>query len=226
MGIFFGLLAFVFLILAVVGLFKPAVLNQRKRIHALFVGITASIFCIGAGMYADGDFSFWDAFWFSLPLLITLGAINPVSLPSAPKTLEQTVFDANEANKQPQASRPPRQEPRSERGGARRPAFDPSFKSWESNLTTLWAGDTTDIEFTYINKKGEKTRRKVTVDEILYNGDGEHYIKGYCHVRSETRTFKVSNIDTMIKVGNKRFDFDDWCEVKLGIDIYDMYHVK
>ncbi|MGU5526595.1 WYL domain-containing protein [Aeromonas caviae] len=127
-------------------------------------------------------------------------------------------------NKQAQASRPPRQEPRSGSGAARRPAFDPSFKSWESELTTAWAGDTDDIEFTYVNKKGERTRRSVTVEELLYNESMEFYIKGYCHARGEQRTFKADNIDTKIKVGSQQLDFDDWCERKLGIDLYDLYH--
>ncbi|WP_421196688.1 WYL domain-containing protein [Aeromonas enteropelogenes] len=224
MGTLLAILSFVFLILAVVGLFKPSVLWQKKRISALVVGFTASVCCIGLGMYADGRFMFWDAFWFSLPLIITLLTINKPTHKAAPKTLAQTVFDANEANKQAQASRPSRQEPRSGSGYARRPAFDPSFKSWESTLTTVWAGDTDDIEFTYINKKRERTRRRVTVDEVLMGNGSGFYIKGYCHVRGEQRTFNTDNIDTKIKVGSQRFEFDDWCERKLGIDLYDLYH--
>lgn len=222
MGTLLAILSFVFLILAVVGLFKPSVLWQKKRISALVIGFAASVCCIGLGMYADGRFMFWDAFWFALPLIITLLTINKPTHKAAPKTLAQTVFDANEANKQAQASRPPRQEPRSGSGAARRPAFDPSFKSWESTLTTVWAGDTDDIEFTYINKKRERTRRRVTVDELLMGDGTGFYIKGYCHVRNEDRTFKVSNIDTKIKSGSKRFDFDDWCDQKLGVDVYSL----
>lgn len=224
MGTLLGILSFVFLILAVVGLFKPSVLWQKKRISALVIGFTASVCCIGLGMYADGRFMFWDAFWFALPLIITLLTINKPTHKAAPKTLAQTVFDANEENKQAQASRPSWQEPRSGSGSARRPAFDPSFKSWESTLTTVWAGDTDDIEFTYINKKHERTRRRVTVDEVLMDNGSGFYIKGYCHVRGEQRTFNTDNIDTKIKVGSQRFEFDDWCERKLGIDLYDLYH--
>lgn len=224
MGTLLGILSFVFLILAVVGLFKPSVLWQKKRISALVIGFTSSVCCIGLGMYADGRLMFWDAFWFALPLIITLLTINKPTHKAAPKTLAQTVFDANESNKQVQASRPPRQEQRSGSGTARRPAFDPSFKNWESTLTTVWAGDTDDIEFTYINKKSERTRRRVTVDEVLMGSGTGFYIKGYCHVRGEQRTFNTDNIDTKIKVGSQRFEFDDWCERKLGIDLYDIYH--
>lgn len=245
MGIIFGVLSLLFFMLAIVGIFKPSILKQQKRSQAFAVGITAGVFCIGAGMYADGIYLFWDAIWFSLPLFIVLIAISSsgktknieqgqqqtkIDLTQAnnikknkQSPLQQAVFDMNERHTQRQSDHPRAtiQSARQEKDSKR--SFDPSFKDWESTLTTLWAGDTTDVEFTYNNKKGDSTRRKVTVDEVLFGTNGEYYIKGYCHVRAEQRTFKVNNITTKIKVGNKRYEFDDWCEQKLGIDPDDLY---
>lgn len=223
MGLFFIILSVVFMTLSFVGVFIPSVLGQKKRIHAFFIGLSACWLCVGVGVYVDDGFSFWGVFWFCLPLFITCLVIAKPQFSTEQKTTAQAVFELNETLKDKQhdttiteaAVAKPQQ---------RKASFDRSFKSWESELTTAWTGDTDDIEFTYVNKKGERTRRSVTVEELLYNESMEFYIKGYCHVRGEQRTFKADNIDTKIKVGSQRLDFDDWCERKLGIDLYDLYH--
>lgn len=92
-----------------------------------------------------------------------------------------------------------------------------ALDKFEASLTTLWAGDTKPVEFTYVNAKEEKTRRKVQVSEVMFNERGAFYLRGFCQVRQEQRTFKVDNIETMLKVGSKRYYFEEWCADVLGL---------
>lgn len=94
------------------------------------------------------------------------------------------------------------------------------FQSFDEDLITAWAGDTRTIEFSYEKSFGKKERRQVQPNEVCFNSEGEFYIKGHCLLRNEPRTFKQDRITTKIKVGSKRYDFDDWCEEVIKIDIY------
>ncbi|WP_270674373.1 MULTISPECIES: WYL domain-containing protein [unclassified Aeromonas] len=213
MGNFLLMSALVFLVLSVVCLFKPSIFRQKKRSAAFCIGFLSFSSCLFLGFYAEGLVPFWNALVFLILLICAIAGASQkpqvATKPDVSNPHEQSVIVASK----PIEINHHKSQP-----------FDRSFKSWESELTTAWAGDTDDIEFTYVNKKGERTRRSVTVEELLYNESMEFYIKGYCHVRGEQRTFKADNIDTKIKVGSQRLDFDDWCERKLGIDLYDLYH--
>lgn len=101
------------------------------------------------------------------------------------------------------------------------PGFDKS--SFDDQLITLWAGDTKDVEFTYESFHGERLRRTVKPTEICFNNNGKFYLKGFCLTRNAPRTFKETNIKTKIKVGSKRYDFDEWCEEVLHIDMYSVW---
>lgn len=88
---------------------------------------------------------------------------------------------------------------------------------FEQSLTVLWAGNKSTVEFTYVSFDGERSRRKVDVDELSFNERGQFYLRGLCHKRQEQRTFKVDNIETQLKVGSKRYEFEDWCSDVIGL---------
>jgi hypothetical protein len=79
------------------------------------------------------------------------------------------------------------------------------------SAVVIWQGKTKDIEFSYTDFKGNKSRRNVTVNKVLFDEDSENfYINGICNERQAERDFKESNISTMIKVGSNRYDFQEW----------------
>lgn len=92
-----------------------------------------------------------------------------------------------------------------------------SLKKFDDSLTTLWAGRTNPIEFSYVSRGGDRTRRKIRVDEVSFDSKGSFYLIGVCFLRSERRTFKVDNISSKLKVGPRRYDFEEWCVEILGI---------
>ncbi|KAB2112171.1 WYL domain-containing protein [Vibrio alginolyticus] len=97
---------------------------------------------------------------------------------------------------------------------------DAKFGDFDENLVVIWAGETKHIEFTYEKAYGKKERRTISPKEVCFNEDGFFYIKGICHLRNEPRTFKQDRITTMIKVGSQRYDFPDWCDKFLGVDVW------
>lgn len=89
------------------------------------------------------------------------------------------------------------------------------------NSTVVWQGSTKDIEFSYTDFKGNKTRRKVKVNKVLFDKDKQQfYVNGICQERNAERDFKEDNISTMIKVGSKRYDFQEWLTT-IDTDIFD-----
>ena len=89
------------------------------------------------------------------------------------------------------------------------------------NSTVVWQGSTKDIEFSYTDFKGNKTRRKVEVKKVLFDKEKQQfYINGICQERNAERDFKEDNISTMIKVGSKRYYFTEWMWT-LDIEISD-----
>lgn len=88
----------------------------------------------------------------------------------------------------------------------------------ELEAKVVWKGTTKPIEFTYRNFDGEKTRRRVDVNQVLYDSNADEvYLKGFCHLRNSERSFKVSNIETMLKCGSKRFYWEEWLRWELDI---------
>ncbi len=53
--------------------------------------------------------------------------------------------------------------------------------------------------------------------EVSFNPKGQFYLRGVCHLRGEHRTFKVDQIQTKLKVGSNRYDFEEWCVEMLDI---------
>lgn len=88
---------------------------------------------------------------------------------------------------------------------------------WEQGLSTVWRGSE-DIEFTYENRRGEKSRRKVTLSSVMVDATGGVYLRGLCHLRNEERTFNLSNITTKILKGSKRYEVEDFLVDVLDIE--------
>lgn len=93
------------------------------------------------------------------------------------------------------------------------------FGDFDANLTVIWSGNTKPIEVTYAKSNGKKERRTISPKEVCYSDEGLLYIKGVCHQKNEPRTFRQDRMTTMIKVGSQRYDFLDWCEKFLGVDV-------
>ena len=88
----------------------------------------------------------------------------------------------------------------------------------ELEAKVVWKGTTKPVEFTYRNFDGEKSRRRVDVNQVLYDSNADEvYLKGFCHLRNSERSFKVSNIETMLKCGSKRFYWEEWLRWELDI---------
>ncbi|NDO76133.1 WYL domain-containing protein [Shewanella sp. SE1] len=88
----------------------------------------------------------------------------------------------------------------------------------ELEAKVVWKGTTKPVEFTYRNFDGEKTRRRVDVNQVLYDSNADEvYLKGFCHLRNSERSFKVSNIETMLKCGSKRFYWEEWLRWELDL---------
>ncbi|PKQ81892.1 hypothetical protein CJP16_03595 [Aeromonas sobria] len=92
-----------------------------------------------------------------------------------------------------------------------------TLQVFEDSLTVMWAGDTKPVEFTYVDREGDRTRRTLNVEEVSFNDMGQFYLRGICLSRNERRTFKVDNIATKLKVGSKLYDFEEWCVELLDI---------
>jgi WYL domain len=53
------------------------------------------------------------------------------------------------------------------------------------------------ISFEYLNSDGARSNRTVDVEDI-YLSNGSYYIKGYCNLRNENRTFRVDNMSNIV----------------------------
>ncbi len=95
-----------------------------------------------------------------------------------------------------------------------------SIEDWKNDLTVIWSGTTDDIEFSYRKDwDSPKERRKVTPHELVFDGNKRIYIKGLCHKRNETIHFNQEKIETKILAGSTRYDFEEWVERRLKVDV-------
>ena len=100
-----------------------------------------------------------------------------------------------------------------------RPTYS-TIEDWKGDLRTIWQGDPRTIEFTYGTRDGDKTRRKVDVEQVLVDGRGEIYMRAFCHLRNEPRTFRFDRIRTKILDRSQRFEPYEWLGEKLNIEGY------
>ncbi|TYC93818.1 WYL domain-containing protein [Vibrio anguillarum] len=98
-----------------------------------------------------------------------------------------------------------------------------SIEDWKADLTIFWAGKTDDIEFSYRKDyDSPKERKKVTPKELVFDGNKRIYIKGYCHQKQKDVHFNAEKIETKILAGSTRYDFEEWVERRLKVDIEDL----
>ena len=65
--------------------------------------------------------------------------------------------------------------------------------SWEDERQTIADGLNCQLLLNYLDGKGQVTERKMDVKEIFINRS-EYYLYGYCHLRNQDRTFRVSRV--------------------------------
>lgn len=76
--------------------------------------------------------------------------------------------------------------------------FDDEYVSGE----TIWTGSK-QIRFAYRNSDGAYSDREVTVHKVVSSGSGwsdDIYFVGFCHLRGETRTFRLDRVRYRNKV--------------------------
>lgn len=106
----------------------------------------------------------------------------------------------------------------------RDPRTPKALADWEDNLAIIWAGTAATVEFTYTDRHGEHSRRKVDPQQLSLDHHNRLILIGHCHLRDERRTFTEYSIDTKIKVGNKRYDsLHEWAEEVLNIDLSHLF---
>ena len=94
------------------------------------------------------------------------------------------------------------------------------FENFDDNLRLVWNRGPIDVEFTYKAYKKPKLRRSVRVDHVLRSTEEfpRYYLKGFCSVRQEQRTFNIDNIESKIKFDNHYYDPYDFLKNQLGIN--------
>ncbi|CNI54503.1 WYL domain-containing protein [Yersinia pekkanenii] len=86
------------------------------------------------------------------------------------------------------------------------------------DLSIVWAGSPYDIEFSYKDGSGAKTRRKVTIEEIAVSNNFRPYFIGHCHLRDELRHFKMDRIASKINYKSKRYDLIEFIDIVMDLD--------
>jgi hypothetical protein len=74
-----------------------------------------------------------------------------------------------------------------------------ALEQWEDSLDTIWQGRL-DMQFEYVNRSSELTARQVTVNRLSIADTGEEYLTGFCHLREDTRHFKLSRVNGAIQI--------------------------
>ncbi len=243
MGTLFAFISLLLVIGSVVTAFKPSLIRQQSRLKAFALCWMASSVTALMGSAFDGNSSWTEVFWGCVILAVLYGIvvffatlIRNIRL--SPEARQQKVRELKaeraelaaegraifhqatkglSTNRDDLSSDDDRFMPKSFAPAAAKTNDGGGLDNFEQSLTTLWTGDISTVEFTYVAFGGERSRRKVDVDELAFNERGQFYLRGFCHKRQEQRTFKVENIETQFKVGSKRYEFEDWCEDVLGL---------
>lgn len=217
MGTLFGLLSFLLVISSIVVVFKPSLVRQRSRFKAFILCWMLASIAAMVGSAIDGAIP-WSAALMTVVLFLSGFWLMGRGF----KGLANKRASANGQN----AKVPPQfSTVFSKKGHKSASVYSVDAKTsrsdvidkFEQSLTTLWAGEISGVEFTYVSFDGERSRRQVDVEELMFNEQGQFYLRGFCHKRQEQRTFKVMNIETKLKVGSKRYEFEEWCYEILGL---------
>lgn len=81
----------------------------------------------------------------------------------------------------------------------RAPRVNERLEAWEEALDCYEIGDPVTVEFAYRKPSGEVSRRVVDVDCVA-DGPRGVYLKGFCRLRGEKRTFSTGRIVGAITV--------------------------
>ncbi|MEN9532321.1 MAG: hypothetical protein RIQ83_1545 [Pseudomonadota bacterium] len=207
MGTLFALVAALCAVGSIVAAFKPALIGQESRFKAFVFCWGLSAIAAMVGMAFDGRLGWGEvavnsAVLFGLYALLTYIIVSRRIARMSPEERARKLAELRGQPTPPVNAVTPKSN---------------SLQAFEDSLTVMWAGDTKPVEFTYLDFDGERTRRTVEVTEVSFNPKGQFYLRGTCQLRGEYRTFKVDNIQTMLKVGSKRYDFEGWCVHMLDI---------
>lgn len=72
----------------------------------------------------------------------------------------------------------------------------------------------------YRDFNGTKSLRQVDVQQSLRKDDGTIYLKGFCHLRNEERTFRVDGIVSVATTDGEVLDLRQWLAGDLHIDLW------
>lgn len=93
-----------------------------------------------------------------------------------------------------------------------------SLDEFKDSLSIVWVEDPIDIEFSYIDSSGNRTRRCILLHEVLINKNSSPYFYGLCLDAGDFRLFKVDRITSKIKHKSERYDASDFFEDVLSLD--------
>ncbi|MBL5864320.1 hypothetical protein JBO49_27315 [Serratia fonticola] len=96
--------------------------------------------------------------------------------------------------------------------------YDDSISDFKDSLGIVWAEDPIDIEFSYIDSSGNRTRRCILLHEVLINKNANPYFYGLCLDAGDFRLFKVDRITSKIKHKSVRYDTSGFFEDVLSLD--------
>lgn len=69
------------------------------------------------------------------------------------------------------------------------------FVEWGE--ATRYSIEPRDLEIDYINQRGQKTTRTITLQNLLRNPDGSMLVHAHCHLRDANRTFHVERMKAL-----------------------------
>ncbi|MGP7732853.1 WYL domain-containing protein [Oceanimonas smirnovii] len=251
LAILFAIPSFSSLLALPVALFRPGWLRMKSRLTAVFTCLYTFTGFAGIGMWLDPEaeqgfneafalvaaVGFWHLIFLGARKLTRKSKTSKTPSPIAHRSSfyqegkpETTIIVGQSV--QPTSEAEVKKSAGSSRKVATPQASDDVMSAeklaeFEESLTTIWAGDAKTVEFTYEKPFGRgRSRRRVDVEELMYYAKGRIILRGHCHERGEERTFREDRILTKIKTGSKRYDFDEWCEELLGVDLYDVVPVR
>lgn len=92
------------------------------------------------------------------------------------------------------------------------------LSDFHDDLTTVWSDKSLEIEFSYRNARGERSRRTVALCEVLTNMSGDIYFYSFCHDAGDFRHFNTKRITSKIQYNGLKYDIDDFFDAELSVD--------
>lgn len=95
--------------------------------------------------------------------------------------------------------------------------FNDSISDFKDSLGIVWTEDPLDIEFSYIDSSGNRTRRCILLHEVLINKNSDPYFYGLCFDVGDNRLFKVDRITSKIKHKSSRYEVSEFFDEVLEL---------